>query len=356
MESLKKIFGDRIRTDEPLSRHTNFRIGGPARYFFEARNSDEVAAGICAAVGENVPFFLLGGGSNILVSDKGFDGLVVKLANRAVSIEGTRVRAEAGMLSVLLARKTVEAGLAGFEWAVGLPGTVGGAVRGNAGCFGGEMKDVVREVEIVDLRNGCTTRTIAAAECEFGYRDSIFKHFKAPLAPSRGPTGSLAGDQSGSLGGGMGVVLSVTLDLSPGEKERGQALLRDYVSRRKEKQPTDYSSAGCVFKNISAKGGSAFGGEFIDEAVLEKLRKDTDVPEEFLKAGRIPAGWIIEQLGLKGTRIGEAMISEKHGNFIVNAGRATADEVVQLIVLVKSRAREMYGLQMQEEIQYVGFE
>jgi len=143
----------------------------------------------------------------------------------------------------------------------------------------------------------------------------------------------------------MGVVLAVTLELRAGDRAKGEELLHDYVSRRKEKQPTDYSSAGCVFKNF----------EFTDEAELAKLRKDTDVPEEFARARRIPAGWIVEQLGLKGTRIGEAMISEKHGNFIVNAGRATADEVVQLIALVKSRSREAYGIQLQEEIQYIGF-
>lgn len=345
MSTLETVCGERLRRDEPLSRHTNFRIGGPATYFLEARDSDEVTRAVCAAVRERLPFFLLGGGSNVLVSDKGFDGLVVKLANRNFSIEGTRVRAEAGMLSVFLARKTVEAGLAGFEWAVGLPGTVGGAVRGNAGCFGGEMKDVVSAVEIVDIGGDCARRTLTREECEFGYRDSIFKHSKAPLAPSRSPTGSLAGDQSGSLGGGMGVVLAVTLELRAGDRAKGEELLHDYVSRRKEKQPTDYSSAGCVFKNF----------EFTDEAELAKLRKDTDVPEEFARARRIPAGWIVEQLGLKGTRIGEAMISEKHGNFIVNAGRATADEVVQLIALVKSRSREAYGIQLQEEIQYIGF-
>lgn len=300
---------------------------------------------VVAAHEFGVPFFVLGGGSNVLVSDAGFDGLVIKAANRNYVIpakEGIRtgssiksgmtVAAEAGVLSAFLARKTAEAGLTGFEWAISLPGTIGGAVRGNAGCFGGEMKDVISRVHVLitkpprndsrELGERLEVKEFTNKECQFGYRDSIFKHRE----PAR-------------------IILSAELALTQDDPKACLERIEATLRLRKEKQPLDASSAGCLFKNF----------EFRNRSEIAKLESKVKVPEEFIAARRIPAGWVIDQLGLKGKRIGDIQVSEKHGNFMTNLGKATADEVVQLAALIKTRARNDLGIQLHEEVQYIGF-
>ncbi|MBT4856912.1 UDP-N-acetylmuramate dehydrogenase [Candidatus Uhrbacteria bacterium] len=317
MNKLKEIFGDRFLTDEPLAKHLNFRIGGPTKYFVEVKTIEELQHALAAAKENSVETFVLGGGSNTLASDAGFDGLVIKLALRAHQIDGTTVVAEAGMISAALARVTASAGLSGFAWAISLPGTIGGAVRGNAGCFGGEMKDTVVKVEV--LRNGKIVE-LYAADLEFGYRDSKVKH-------------------------NDDIVLRVWLELAQGDSEVLLQQLKDTVEARKETQPLHAGSAGCIFKNF----------EFSDVSEIEKLVSATDVPEPMITGKRISAGWIIDQADLKGTRIGDSAISDEHGNFLINHGKATADEIVQLIALVKTRVRTQFGIQLQEEVQYLGF-
>ncbi len=324
IKHLKERFGDRLRENEPLSKHVNIRIGGPARWYLEARSSEEIVEAVRAAKADVVRFAILGGGSNTLPSDEGFDGLLIQAANRNWSIESnlkpqtSNVYAEAGVLSAFLARKTAEAGLTGFDWAVSLPGTIGGAVRGNAGCFGGETKDAVVEVET--LRPDGSVVRYANAECDFGYRDSIFKHHDE-------------------------IILSATLALKPAPKEECLARLESALSKRKAEQPLEFSSAGCMFKNF----------EYRDESEIAKLKERSDVPKEFLERKRIPAGWLIEQADLKGKKIGGAAVSGKHGNFLVNTGSATASDVVQLISLVKMKIRDEYGIQLEEEVQLLGF-
>jgi UDP-N-acetylmuramate dehydrogenase len=321
MGRLEETFGQKLKRDEPLSKHVNFRLGGPASWYLEASSSDEVVSAVEAAIADGVPYVVLGGGSNTLPSDEGFKGLVIRAANRNWKIEGSRVIAEAGAPTAFLARKAAEAGLTGLEWAATLPGTIGGAVRGNAGCFGGETKDVVVSVEILRPRAGRAERLrLAAADCQFGYRDSVFKR-------------------------GSDIVLSAELGLRQAPKEECLAKLEAVLARRKAEQPTDFSSAGCMFKNF----------EYKDEGDIAKLRGRLDVPEGFLARKRIPAGWLIEQADLKGKRLGGAMISEKHGNFLVNAGGATASDVLQLISLVKMRIRDDYGIQLEEEVQLLGY-
>lgn len=334
---LKMRFGDRLKKDEPLSKHVNIRIGGPASYYLEARSSDELVAAVEAALADGLPFVVIGGGSNTLPSDEGFKGLVIQAANRAWRIDppspdgygGARVHAEAGVPSAFLARKTAEAGLTGLEWAASLPGTIGGAVRGNAGCFGGEIRDCVVSVDALRINRGpspqgtipTVERVVYTAEdCRFGYRDSAFK---------RSPD----------------VILDVELELRQAPKEECLKRLEDVLSKRRLEQPTGNASAGCMFKNF----------EYREESDIEKLKSRLDVPSEFLKRKRIPAGWLIEQADLKGTRIGGAMISEKHGNFLVNLGGAAASDVVQLISLVKMKVRDSFGIQLEEEVQLLGF-
>jgi UDP-N-acetylmuramate dehydrogenase len=314
---LAGAFGDRLKKDEPLKKHTNYRIGGPADFYLELKSGDEVSRAVTAAKKDGVPIFVLGGGSNILVSDAGFRGLVIVLAMRSVLVEGQKCIADAGAVTAAVAKKSAEAGLTGFEWAVGVPGTIGGAVRGNAGCFGDETRSAVETVEAISLESG-EKRFFMSDECGFAYRESRFKHERS-------------------------VVTRVTLALKTGEREAGLAAIKNFISRRKEKQPLEYSSAGCIFKNY----------EIPDNGVSEKLL--AVLPKEFVDAKRVPAGWLIDQAGLKGATSGDAKISDKHGNFFVNVGGADASDIVILISRVKTAVRDAYGVQLNEEIQLVGF-
>lgn len=326
-EQLRKIVGDRLLLNEPMSRHTNFRIGGPADRYVEVQTREEAVAALQLFAASGTPYFVLGGGSNILVADSGYRGTIVQMALRKHKISGQTVMAEAGVLSAFLARASVEAGLIGFEWAIGLPGTIGGAVRGNAGCYGGEMKDVVRSVEVLLVKDGGGAAGVEREEwdarrCAFGYRDSVFKRLDH-----------------------QPIILSATLAFGKGDVLTAKRRMQEIIAVRKEKQPLESSSAGCIFKNLELRGGED----------LSKLKKDTDIPEEFLKKRRIGAGWLIEQAGLKGFSVGDARISERHGNFCVNSGQATAGQVVELISAAKMRVRNAYGLELEEEIVYLGF-
>ncbi len=291
--ALRETFGARLKENEPLAKYVNFRIGGPARWLVEAKTEEELMTAVQRTKDAGAAYFVLGGGSNTLPSDQGFDGLVIKVALRSFEIDGTTVRADAGVMSAMLARVTAETGLAGLEWMISLPGTVGGAVRGNAGCFGGEVKDNLVSARV--LRNGSVVE-VPAQDCAFAYRDSAFKHTDD-------------------------IVLSATFHLQPGDKDALKAKMEEQLAKRKASQPSNAGSAGCVFKNPD--GHSA--GKLVDEA------------------------------GLKGQRIGDAEISPVHGNFIVNRGHATADQVVQLVALAKTRVRNQTGIQLHEEIQYLGF-
>jgi len=236
---------------------------------------------------------------------------------RSYSIEENKVRAEAGVLSSALARATANNGRKGLTWAISLPGTVGGGVRGNAGCFGGEIRDHLVMVEV--LRDGKIIE-LSKEELEFGYRESVIKHSKD-------------------------IVLAATFELEEGDTDDLKMELADALMKRKESQPQDAGSAGCLFKNYEIQGD--------DE--LQRLQEKLDIPVEMSAGRRLSAGWLIDNLDLKGMKIGGAQISSVHGNFLVNTGEATADEVVQLIAVVKTKARDQYGILLMEEVQYVGF-
>ncbi|NQV89462.1 MAG: UDP-N-acetylmuramate dehydrogenase [Parcubacteria group bacterium] len=316
-EQLKLIVGSRLSENEPMSKHTNFRIGGPAKWFVEVRTIEEIVHVLKIAKDEGLKTFVFGGGSNLLVNDDGFDGIVIKMAMRAYSIDGNRVRAEAGVLSAALARATANSGRKGLVWAISLPGTVGGGVRGNAGCFGGEMRDHLVMVEV--LREGKIVE-LSKEELKFGYRESVIKHTDD-------------------------IVLAATFELEDGDVDELKMELADKLMKRKESQPQDAGSAGCLFKNYNVT----------DDTELQRLSEKLDIPAEMNASRRLSAGWLIDHLDLKGMKIGGAQISNVHGNFLVNTGAATADEVVQLIAVVKTKARDQYGILLMEEVQYVGF-
>lgn len=313
-----------IREHEPMSRHTNFRIGGPARYYVEARTSEEAQRAIEAACNAGLPWFVLGGGSNTLVADAGFDGLIIQLANREVRVDDTRVIAGAGAISASVARAAGDAGLTGFEWAISLPGTIGGAVRGNAGCFGGELKDVVECIDVLEMQNAeCRMQKYTNTECKFRYRHSVFKDH-----PER-------------------IILEVTLALRSGDRAECQRRMDEHLTRRKTKQPLERPSAGCLFTNVERGTLNAEQIERLDRATNGAWRI-------VAHDGQIPTGWLIEQLGLRGHRVGNVMVSEKHGNFVINLGHGTAVDVLAVIEHVKQRARDDYGIELREEVQRLG--
>lgn len=308
------------RRDEPIAPKMYLKIGGPARLFVVANSSEELLAAVHAATKVGIPWYVFGGGSNMLVSDDGYEGVLIQAASRAVRIEGTRIIADAGCLSGVIAKNAVRAGLVGFEWGVGLPGTIGGAVYGNAGCFGGEMKDVVESVHAYAVREQRDV-VLTGEACAFAYRESMFK---------REPH----------------VILDVTLILREGDPVQAQQKLEEIMAKRKDTQPQGAFTAGCLFKNI----------EYQDESVLERAKRELEIPPEMLAAKRIPAGWVIDQLGLKGKTIGNAQVSPVHGNFLVNLGGATASDVIQLSSVIKMNVRDKLGLLLQDEVQYVGFD
>jgi UDP-N-acetylmuramate dehydrogenase len=316
ISEFKSIFQDRFKENELLSKHTTWRIGGPAKWFVEAKNADEVKTVITTAVSSGIKWFVLGGGSNVLINDEGFDGLVIQLALRDIKVEGSKITVGVGVPAVLLARMVAEAGLSGLEWMATLPGTVGGAVRGNAGCFGGETKDHL--VSVTALHDG-EIAELPKNDLAFNYRDSLFKKNKD-------------------------IILSAVFELSPGDPVAIKSKMEELLTKRLAAQPPAGGTAGCVFKNYVIKDGE-----------LESLKKESDIPQEMLDKKIISAGWLIEQMDLKGKKIGGAKVSEKHANFIENVDGATASDVVQLIALIKMNARDRFGIQLEEEVQYLGF-
>lgn len=284
--------------DVPLAAQTSFHIGGPAQLFFEPRNREELSLALRTAGKEGVPITLMGNGSNLLVSDAGVEGLVVRLgpAFSAVSLrEDGKVSALAGSLLCALANFAAVKGLMGLEWAAGIPGSVGGALAMNAGAFGGEIKDVLYEVEYLDTAGGEIIRR-APQEGELGYRRSAFAW------PER-------------------VVVEAAFSLLPDDGGMW-ARMREFADRRREKQPLSYPSAGSTFKRP---------------------------PGHY-------AGALIEAAGLKGARVGGAQVSELHAGFIINTGHATCADVLALIELVRQRVLEDSGVLMEPEIRFIGRE
>ena len=282
-----------------LKNYTTFRIGGKAKYFFVAKNKEDLIAAIKLAKKLKLPFFVLGGGSNILVSDKGFNGLVIKIENCKLKIENCKLSAESGVPLGKLVNISVEKSLTGLEWAVGIPGTVGGAIYGNAGAFKKSMKGIAREVEAFDAKD-LRFKIYDLRKCRFSYRDSVFKKNKNLI------------------------ILSAVLQLRKGKKSEIKKEIEENLKARAEKQPLNFPSVGSIFKN----------------------------PPGFLS---FAAARLIEECGLKGKRVGNVKISEKHANFIVNLGGGRAKDVMRLIKIIKNRVKNKFGVILEEEIQFLGF-
>lgn len=314
------LFKKRLKKGVKLGRYTTYKIGGPARYFFTAKNEEQIAGAVSWARRQSISYFILGGGSNILVSDKGFNGLVVKIQNTTYNMQHAKIEAGAGVNLPKLVRVTVDNGLKGIEWASGIPGTFGGAVRGNAGAFGGEIKDILTSVRFLDEKGN--TRTISNKECGFVYRGSIFKE-----NPEY-------------------VILSATLALEPGDKKALQKFSKDKIAYRASRHPLEYGSCGSVFKAIDVNDIPPRNFDAYPR-FRESIKQDP-FPV-------VPAACFIDEAGLKRYRIGGAMVSDKHPNFFVNYKQAKAEDVTKLIEYVKHTLSEKFGVAVEEEVQFVGF-
>ena len=280
-----------LLVNEPMSKHTTFRIGGPADVFISISDAEELAAVIREAKAQNVPFMIMGNGSNMLVGDNGIRGLVIQIAGNmsGCEITGTTITAQAGILMSKLAAAALKAGLTGFETLSGIPGTLGGGIFMNAGAYGGELKDIVKSVTYID--NEGSINTIDNSACGFGYRSSVFS-------------------------GGGKYVLSAVLELQKGDEAAIKAAMADYNKRRSDKQPLNMPSAGSTFKR----------------------------PEGYF------AGKLIQDAGLMGYSIGGAQVSEKHAGFVVNKGGATARDVLDLIEYVQETVKEKFGVTLEPEV------
>ena len=314
-EELEKKIGLEVVENELLKNHTTFRIGGPAKFFVRVTNKQELLKAIQACHEFGLKYFLLGGGSNILVADKGFDGLVIKTEKGKIDIDGNFVTAFAGANLMYMVREIVKQGLGGLEFAANIPGTVGGGVRGNAGAYGKGLGDFVKEVEVIVINDDeVSLKILTKEECEFAYRESIFKKELT------------------------WVIAEIGFELESDVKaeEKMKEIQKEWGSRC-AKQPMAYPSAGCSFKNL-----------VFDPKEHEKFK-------EWEIKGKLPVARLVEEADLKGLKIGGAMVSDKHANFILNYDNATADHVAQLISLVKTRLRNELGVDIDEEVQYIGF-
>lgn len=296
IERLKSIVREgRLLPSEPMSAHTSFKIGGPVDLMVLPAGMEELEAVLRYLQAEKLPYRVMGNGSNLLVRDAGLDGILVKIADNLAGyrIEGETVVAEAGLLLSTLSKISKRASLTGLEFASGIPGTLGGAVFMNAGAYGGEMKDVIRTVRILDDRG--EIRELGVEELELGYRDSIFH--RKPWT-----------------------VLAVTLDLQAGDEEKIAATMAELTRLRTTKQPLDLPSAGSMFK----RPPGYYAGKLIDDA------------------------------GLRGYRFRDAQISEKHCGFVVNRGKATCEDVLTLVASVQKVVRDTYGVDLEMEVRPFG--
>lgn len=314
-EQLKE-FG-KLKANEPLYKHTTFKIGGNARFLLMLDAIDDAVKALQYMDGEGISYMMLGGGSNMLASDEEFDGVVVQIKAKhmiihdSVDEERVVVEVEAGCPTVEVARKTMAAGIAGFEWGVGVPGSMGGAVRGNAGAMGSDMKASVAEVDV--YRDGEVVR-LSGKDCAFGYRESLFKH-------------------------NSDVVLRVWLRLTKGEDLETRKKAIECLQYRTKTQPQGFPSTGCIFKNVVFQE--------LDE-LSETLQ--ADLLPIFKERKIISAGWLVDQAGMKEGQVGQAQVSERHGNFIINLGGATAEDVKKLIAQIKQAVYDKYEVMLEEEV------
>jgi len=286
---------DRIYIDEPMKKHTTFRVGGPADYFVTPKTAEEVKSIVVLCNQEKIPYYILGNGSNLLIGDKGYRGVMIQIYKEMseIEIEGEKICIQAGALLSRVGNMALEAGLQGFEFAAGIPGTMGGAVVMNAGAYGGEIKDVIIDATVLTPEGEILV--IPKEKLELGYRTSVIAEKNY-------------------------IVLEANVQLRRGDKEVIRARMNELKEQRVAKQPLEYPSAGSTFKR----------------------------PEGFF------AGKLVQDAGLRGFQVGGAQVSEKHCGFVINKDNATAADVVELMKQVGEKVNAQFGVQLEPEVKCMG--
>ena len=296
-----------------LARYTRFGIGGPADAMVETADAGAFIEALKLVRASGVLYVVIGGGSNLIVADEGFRGIVLKFGGAAIRIEGTHAIAEGGAVLQALVDATIAAGLAGIHTMTGIPGWVGAAVYGNAGAYGHSISEWAHCVRFYD---GAGVREFDNAGCEFHYRESVFKKHKE------------------------WIVLSVELALEAGDAVQLKAEADKILAIRNEKYPPTMKCAGSIFKNY----------------LLAELpaRVAADLPKNVIREGKVPSAYFLEQVGAKGMKHGDIHVADYHANLIYNAGEGTARELVAVIGELKHRIVERFGIPLEEEVQYIG--
>jgi UDP-N-acetylmuramate dehydrogenase len=299
--SLLSAFGPNLEFAKDLASYTSFKTGGKARYFISAETPGEVAKSVRAARKLGIPCFLLGGGTNVLVADEGYDGVIIKVDIKGLSLlSDTEIDCGAGEELMALVDFATANALAGLEFAAGIWGTVGGAIYGNAGAFGSDIGSTVSSVTLVD-REG-EEKTVTPEYCRFGYRDSYLKTTKE-------------------------VILKAVFKLTAGDPSAIRARVDDILRTRAEKHPVDGKSAGCFFKNV---------------------------PDLSQPRGKLAAGQLLDEVGAKGLQVGGARVFDKHANIIVNTGGATSKDIRNLADIMKKKVIDKFGISLEEEVVQIG--
>ncbi len=313
-ERLAGIPGLQVERDIPLARHTRFAIGGPADVFVDSSDPASFLDAWSLVRREQWTHTLIGGGTNLIVADDGFRGVVLRYGAVGIHVEGTWVSVDSGAVLQDLVDTAIAHGLKGLETLAGIPGWVGGAVYGNAGAYGHSISESVRRVEFTD---GTRVRRFDNAQCEFRYRESRFKANK------------------------QWTILRAILELTPDDAHSLRATADGIVTVRNEKFPPTMKCAGSIFKNF----------------LLAELPPATAalVPERVVREGKVPAAYFLEQVGAKGASLGGIRVAEYHANLVFNTGDGTAAELCALIRDLKRRVRDRFALDLEEEVQYVGF-
>jgi len=302
-----------VSRDAPLSRYTRFGIGGPADLYAETDNVEAFIAALTATQSCGIPTMVMGGGTNLIVSDRGFRGVVLRYRGDRLMATGPRVLADAGAVLQDLVDFAIERGLEGLETLAGIPGSVGAAVYGNAGAYGHSLSERVVNVRFHDGRE---IRVFTNEECQFQYRESIFKRHKD------------------------WIIFSTELLLEPADAARLRRTAADILKLRNQKFPVTMKCAGSIFKNLLL--------EDLPPAVA------AEVPASAVREGKVPAAWFLEQVGARGVQRGDIHVASYHANLIFNAGAGTASDLCALIQNLKARVRARFGIDLEEEVQYVG--
>lgn len=304
----------KIQENIALKDISTFKIGGKAQYMVYAENQQDIIEALRFAQDKDLPIGLIGSGCNLLIQDDDIEGLILKMNTKSIEIKDRQIYAEAGVSLAMLANSGHKANLIGLEWAPSVPSSIGGAIRGNAGAFGGETKDTLKQVCV--YRNG-KIENIDISALDFHYRYSSFK------------------DDTNT-----DIILGGLFELVKGDIEASKIQIRDNIIKKSQNQPIGVACSGCVFKNYEGP-------------ISEELYHKYPDLEIFVAKGIIPSGYLIEQAGLKGLMQGGIQISEKHGNYMINTGVGTYEDVIKLIDIVKKRIFEVFGVNIEEEVVYL---